>query len=232
MVPSLALSYSLYESARGAAVAWGGASSRSSSSRTGSSGNDAETTAACSSSSSGNAFGAGWRGDSNGTSSSGDSSGSRRYNGDDPVRQALREGRALDPGDQIALQVGVSSCGREVVDMSSWTSTADAVVNAASQSQGMQYVRKDSDSCSSSSRGESGEIMEASSSGRESSSSGSGGVVGTSQPQIPAAVSLACGCVSGFLTSTVTFPLDVVRRRMQVSWGSVLRVGGYGTRLP
>jgi hypothetical protein len=28
--------------------------------------------------------------------------------------------------------------------------------------------------------------------------------------------SLLCGCVSGFVASTVTFPLDVVRRRMQV----------------
>jgi hypothetical protein len=27
---------------------------------------------------------------------------------------------------------------------------------------------------------------------------------------------LASGCISGFLTATVTFPLDVVRRRMQV----------------
>jgi hypothetical protein len=45
------------------------------------------------------------------------------------------------------------------------------------------------------------------------------------QPPIPAAVSLACGCVSGFLTSTVTFPLDVVRRRMQVSQGLVATKG-------
>jgi hypothetical protein len=33
---------------------------------------------------------------------------------------------------------------------------------------------------------------------------------------VPAGISLASGCISGFLTATVTFPLDVVRRRMQV----------------
>lgn len=33
---------------------------------------------------------------------------------------------------------------------------------------------------------------------------------------MPAGISLASGCVSGFLTATATFPLDVVRRRMQV----------------
>jgi hypothetical protein len=35
--------------------------------------------------------------------------------------------------------------------------------------------------------------------------------------EVPAVISLASGCISGFLTATVTFPLDVVRRRMQVS---------------
>lgn len=34
-----------------------------------------------------------------------------------------------------------------------------------------------------------------------------------------AATSLACGCFAGFATSTVTFPLDVVRRRMQIVSG-------------
>jgi len=35
----------------------------------------------------------------------------------------------------------------------------------------------------------------------------------------PAAATLACGCLSGFVTATATFPLDVVRRRMQVAGG-------------
>lgn len=32
-----------------------------------------------------------------------------------------------------------------------------------------------------------------------------------------ALVSMACGCTAGFATSTITFPLDVVRRRMQMA---------------
>jgi solute carrier family 25 phosphate transporter 23/24/25/41 len=32
-----------------------------------------------------------------------------------------------------------------------------------------------------------------------------------------ALTSLACGCLAGFTTSTITFPLDVIRRRMQVA---------------
>lgn len=35
-------------------------------------------------------------------------------------------------------------------------------------------------------------------------------------PRVSAAASLACGCLSGLVTATATFPLDVVRRRMQV----------------
>eukprot|EP00878_Enallax_costatus_P022108 GHUV01023443.1.p1 GENE.GHUV01023443.1~~GHUV01023443.1.p1 ORF type:complete len:447 (+),score=96.43 GHUV01023443.1:244-1584(+) len=38
--------------------------------------------------------------------------------------------------------------------------------------------------------------------------------------EVPAGISLASGCISGFITATVTFPLDVIRRRMQV--GSAL----------
>lgn len=34
---------------------------------------------------------------------------------------------------------------------------------------------------------------------------------------LPPAATLACGCISGFVTATATFPLDVVRRRMQVA---------------
>ena len=35
-------------------------------------------------------------------------------------------------------------------------------------------------------------------------------------PPVSAVASLACGCLSGLVTATITFPLDVVRRRMQV----------------
>lgn len=34
--------------------------------------------------------------------------------------------------------------------------------------------------------------------------------------EVPAGISLVSGCMSGFVTATVTFPLDVIRRRMQV----------------
>jgi len=38
----------------------------------------------------------------------------------------------------------------------------------------------------------------------------------TRPPPVSAGASLLCGCLSGVVTATVTFPLDVVRRRMQV----------------
>ncbi|GBF89050.1 hypothetical protein Rsub_01767 [Raphidocelis subcapitata] len=41
--------------------------------------------------------------------------------------------------------------------------------------------------------------------------------------------SLACGCLTGAVTATATFPLDVVRRRMQVEGaGRAARGAGYG----
>jgi hypothetical protein len=77
---------------------------------------------------------------------------------------------------------------------------------------------------------------EASSSGvaSESSGGGSSGRHGLARPKpVSGAASLACGCVSGLVTATATFPLDVVRRRMQVegqgragalpSYGQVIR---------
>ena len=66
-----------------------------------------------------------------------------------------------------------------------------------------------------------------------SSSGGARGGPLARPPPISPAASLACGCLSGVVTATATFPLDVVRRRMQVagsgragggaSYGGVLR---------
>jgi hypothetical protein len=47
-------------------------------------------------------------------------------------------------------------------------------------------------------------------------SSSSSHMAAASAADVPPGISLASGCISGFLTATVTFPLDVVRRRMQV----------------
>ncbi len=50
-------------------------------------------------------------------------------------------------------------------------------------------------------------------------------------PRTPdALVSLACGSVSGFVSATVTYPVDLVRRRMQLSGkGSPQVAGGFFT---
>lgn len=60
------------------------------------------------------------------------------------------------------------------------------------------------------------------------SSSTAGG--GGRYAEVPAGISLASGCISGFITATVTFPLDVVRRRMQVTRLFVARSGPWHCR--
>lgn len=54
---------------------------------------------------------------------------------------------------------------------------------------------------------------------RQSSNAAAGSSSSSSRVRsadVPAGISLVSGCMSGFLTATATFPLDVVRRRMQV----------------
>jgi hypothetical protein len=46
----------------------------------------------------------------------------------------------------------------------------------------------------------------------------------TPKPRVPIAVMLSAGGTAGFVAQTVTLPLDVVRRRMQVRSGALLLV--------
>jgi hypothetical protein len=73
------------------------------------------------------------------------------------------------------------------------------------------YAASSSSSSSSSSGGHSGSDADRLASHAAASSSSR-----VCSADVPPGISLASGCVSGFLTATATFPLDVVRRRMQV----------------
>lgn len=91
---------------------------------------------------------------------------------------------------------------------------ADQDAQAASSS-GPQKVSSEADAAAAAAQGVSsggwGHDSSSSTSSVEACSSS-----GRSQKEVPAGISLVSGCVSGFITATVTFPLDVIRRRMQV----------------
>jgi len=136
---------------------------------------------------------------------------------------------------QQQLEAAAAAARQAASSSSSSSSTAHSLAVASSVDQGLSLsqmlmwhlddARDFANSSSSSSSSSSAEAADAiadrrsshaaaTSSSSSSSSRGVGG--GVRGADVPAGISLASGCVSGFLTATATFPLDVVRRRMQV----------------